>query len=90
MRNMELAHTKTVEEVLETFNVDEHVGLTDSQVAKAREKYGPNGRYTVVFHLFYFSVSFRHFDFVCVALICHAMASMISVCDVCAVFFNCF
>ncbi|KAK3606471.1 hypothetical protein CHS0354_041418 [Potamilus streckersoni] len=39
---MESAHTKSVEEVLEYFNVDENVGLTDDQVKKAREKYGPN------------------------------------------------
>ncbi|KAL3856793.1 hypothetical protein ACJMK2_011510 [Sinanodonta woodiana] len=39
---MELAHAKSVEEILEYFNVDENVGLTDDQVRKAREKYGPN------------------------------------------------
>lgn len=40
---MEDAHTRTVEEVLEQFKVDEESGLTDEQVKKGLEKYGPNG-----------------------------------------------
>lgn len=39
---MEDAHTRTVEEVLEQFKVDEESGLTDEQVKKGLEKYGPN------------------------------------------------
>ncbi|XP_061189819.1 calcium-transporting ATPase sarcoplasmic/endoplasmic reticulum type-like isoform X3 [Saccostrea echinata] len=39
---MEDAHTKTVEEVLEYFKVDEETGLTDEQAKKGLEKYGPN------------------------------------------------
>lgn len=40
---MEDAHTRTVEEVLEHFKVDEESGITDEQVKKGLEKYGPNG-----------------------------------------------
>lgn len=40
---MEDAHTRTVEEVLEHFKVDEESGLTDEQAKKGLEKYGPNG-----------------------------------------------
>nr|XP_034338964.1 calcium-transporting ATPase sarcoplasmic/endoplasmic reticulum type isoform X3 [Crassostrea gigas] len=39
---MEDAHTRTVEEVFEQFKVDEESGLTDEQVKKGLEKYGPN------------------------------------------------
>nr|XP_022343186.1 calcium-transporting ATPase sarcoplasmic/endoplasmic reticulum type-like isoform X9 [Crassostrea virginica] len=39
---MEDAHTRTVEEVLEHFKVDEESGLTDEQAKKGLEKYGPN------------------------------------------------
>nr|ABS19815.1 sarco/endoplasmic reticulum calcium ATPase isoform A [Pinctada fucata] len=39
---MENAHTKSTEEVTEHFNVDEESGLTDDQVKKALDKYGPN------------------------------------------------
>ncbi|XP_013421498.1 calcium-transporting ATPase sarcoplasmic/endoplasmic reticulum type isoform X1 [Lingula anatina] len=39
---MEAAHTKTTEEVLKYFGVDEEVGLTDEQIRRAKEKYGPN------------------------------------------------
>jgi hypothetical protein len=41
---MELAHSKTVEESLEYFGVDETTGLTDDHVKKNLEKYGPNGK----------------------------------------------
>lgn len=40
---MELAFTKSVEEVCAHFSVDENVGLTDDQVRRALEKYGKNG-----------------------------------------------
>lgn len=43
---MEHAHAKNVEEILASFNVDESVGLTDDQIKKAIEKYGPNGEYS--------------------------------------------
>jgi len=41
---MEDAHTKSVEEILSFFNTDEETGLTDEQIQRAQEKYGPNGR----------------------------------------------
>nr|AML22896.1 sarcoplasmic/endoplasmic reticulum Ca2+-ATPase [Tridacna squamosa] len=39
---MEQAHCKTVEEVCGYFGCDEEAGLTDDQVKRSREKYGPN------------------------------------------------
>ena len=42
---MEDAHCKSCEEVLQYFRVDEEIGLTDDQVKRAQEKYGPNGKY---------------------------------------------
>lgn len=39
---MEASHTKSVEEVLDFFNVDETAGYTDDQVKAGIEKYGPN------------------------------------------------
>lgn len=39
---MENAHCKSVTEVLNFFGTGEN-GLTEEQVAKLREKYGPNG-----------------------------------------------
>jgi len=39
---MENGHTKTCEEVLLHFNVDEEVGLSEDQVRRQLEKYGPN------------------------------------------------
>lgn len=41
---MEYAHTKSVEEVCDYFNVEETSGLTDEQIKKGLEKYGPNGK----------------------------------------------
>jgi len=41
---MEDAHTKTVEETLTFFNVDDEKGLSDEQVQQSQEKYGPNGK----------------------------------------------
>ena len=42
---MELAHTKSVGQVLEFFSVDESTGLTLDEIKLSQEKYGPNGRY---------------------------------------------
>ena len=39
---MEHAHTKTCEEVLQHFQVDELTGLSDEQIRRNQEKYGPN------------------------------------------------
>ncbi|XP_025091372.1 calcium-transporting ATPase sarcoplasmic/endoplasmic reticulum type-like isoform X2 [Pomacea canaliculata] len=39
---MDLSYTKTTEEVLGYFGVDENVGLNEEQVKKNLEKYGPN------------------------------------------------
>lgn len=41
---MDQAWAKTREECLKYFNVDEERGLSEDQVAKAQEKYGPNGK----------------------------------------------
>lgn len=42
MLNMEVAHTKTVDEMYKTFNVSETTGLTQEQIDIAREKHGFN------------------------------------------------
>ncbi|GFR95054.1 calcium-transporting ATPase sarcoplasmic/endoplasmic reticulum type [Elysia marginata] len=39
---MDIAFSKTTEEVVEYFGVDERTGLTDDQVKRNTEKYGPN------------------------------------------------
>jgi len=39
---MDLAHTKTADECCTFFGVDSSVGLTDDQIKKNLEKYGPN------------------------------------------------
>jgi magnesium-transporting ATPase (P-type) len=39
---MDLAWTKSTDEVLSYFNVDENTGYSDEQVKAAQEKYGPN------------------------------------------------
>lgn len=41
---MENAHTKTVEEVLSAFNVNESTGLSPEQVKQQRERHGANGK----------------------------------------------
>uniref|UniRef100_A0A3B3CSE7 Calcium-transporting ATPase n=1 Tax=Oryzias melastigma TaxID=30732 RepID=A0A3B3CSE7_ORYME len=41
---MDNAHTKTVEEVLSFFNVNESTGLSLEEVRKQRDRYGPNGK----------------------------------------------
>ena len=49
---MDDAHTKSVEEVLTYFRVDELTGLTDEQIKVAQEKYGPNGEFmTWIYYL---------------------------------------
>jgi Ca2+ transporting ATPase len=40
---MEFAHTKTCSEITNYFAVDEDVGLSDEQIKRNQEKYGPNG-----------------------------------------------
>lgn len=42
---MDLAWTKSKDEVLKYFEVDEERGLSDSQVKRYQEKYGPNGKH---------------------------------------------
>lgn len=42
-RVMDNAHTKTVEEVLAFFAVNESTGLSCEQLKKNRERWGPNG-----------------------------------------------
>lgn len=41
---MDNAHTKTVEEVLGFFSVNESTGLSCEQLKKNRERWGPNGK----------------------------------------------
>jgi len=42
---MEDSFTKSAEEVVNYFKTDENTGLSDEQVQKYQEKYGPNGQY---------------------------------------------
>lgn len=46
---MDNAHTKTVEEVLGFFGVNESTGLSCEQLKKNRERWGPNGTPTSVY-----------------------------------------
>lgn len=48
---MEDAHAKTLEEVVDYFNVDPERGLSSDQVKRNQEKYGPNGKR---FYLFFY------------------------------------
>ena len=41
--SMEDGHTRTVQEVERFFNLDSERGLSDDQVKRNQEKYGPNG-----------------------------------------------
>lgn len=41
---MDIAFSKSPEEVCQYFGVDENLGLNDDQVKKNTEKYGPNGK----------------------------------------------
>ena len=54
---MDRAYMKTVEEVLEHFQVKEEDGLSVDDVEKLREKYGPNGRKMTDVHADCFQVS---------------------------------
>lgn len=47
---MELAHTKTSQEVLNFYNTDNERGLSLEQVRQNQEKYGPNG--TVITYIY--------------------------------------
>ena len=40
---MEDAYTKTTDEVLDGFCVSENLGLSQEEVKRNRQKYGPNG-----------------------------------------------
>lgn len=42
---MEQAHAKTVDEALKYFNTNPERGLTEDQVKRNQEKYGPNGKH---------------------------------------------
>lgn len=42
---MDNAFVKSAEEVCQYFGVDENVGLSDDQVKRNTEKYGPNGKF---------------------------------------------
>lgn len=44
---MELAHTKTVEEILQEFKVTEEEGLDNSRVVEQRRKHGLNGKTSI-------------------------------------------
>lgn len=48
---MEDGHAKSVDEVLNYFNVDVERGLTPDQVKRNQEKYGPNGKYMLNIHI---------------------------------------
>lgn len=48
---MEDGHAKSVDEVLNYFNVDVERGLTPDQVKRNQEKYGPNGKYMLNVHI---------------------------------------
>ena len=56
---MDLAHTKSVEQVFEHFGVNESTGLSLSEVKLSQEKYGPNGEWEAIYHLLSFLFSFR-------------------------------
>ena len=57
---MEQAYTKTVEDVADYFSVDLETGLTDDQIKKNRDKYGPNGKFLSIFiyHILNFNMCF--------------------------------
>ena len=40
---MDQSFTKTTDEVTAHFSVDENVGLSEDQIKRGLEKYGPNG-----------------------------------------------
>lgn len=45
---MEDAHTKSVDEVVHNFRTDGNTGLSDEQIKSAYEKYGPNGKFQIL------------------------------------------
>ena len=45
---MELAHTLPASEVLDHFSVSETKGLSLEELALAQQKYGPNGKLSIV------------------------------------------
>ena len=45
---MEDAYAKTSEEVLKNFSVSESLGLSQEDVKRSRQKYGPNGEYCIL------------------------------------------
>lgn len=45
---MDLAHTKSTEQVFEYFGVDESTGLSLNEVQLSQEKYGPNGEWEAI------------------------------------------
>jgi hypothetical protein len=49
---MEDAHAKTVDEIVDYFNVDRERGLTLDQVKRNQEKYGANGK--LIFNHYYY------------------------------------
>uniref|UniRef100_A0A3B5LUY7 Cation-transporting P-type ATPase N-terminal domain-containing protein n=1 Tax=Xiphophorus couchianus TaxID=32473 RepID=A0A3B5LUY7_9TELE len=51
---MDNAHTKTVEEVLGFFSINESTGLSCEQLKKNREKWGPNGKYLFILKICWF------------------------------------
>lgn len=44
---MEDSFTKPVDEVVNYFKTDENTGLTDEQIQRYQEKYGPNGTHNL-------------------------------------------
>jgi Ca2+ transporting ATPase len=52
---MDQAFTKTTDEVISYFGVDENTGLNEDQVKKSLEKYGPNGEFCASFSVIGFS-----------------------------------
>lgn len=57
---MDLAHTKTADESCAFFGVDPNVGLTDDQIKKNLEKYGPNGKLKKIYiYIIYIHTSLR-------------------------------
>lgn len=49
---MENGHEKTWEEVVSYFGTDPEKGLSSDQVKKYQDKYGPNGKFLIFFHIF--------------------------------------
>lgn len=58
---MELAHTKTYDEVASFFGVDTERGLSDDQVKRNQDKYGLNGNYILLNDKYLIYLIFIHF-----------------------------